>query len=58
MLAWSASSRGIRPSTKPGAVHLVVANFAGDFPGLVGLLNLTGSMIKAGIDHSALWSKD
>ena len=37
---------------------LVVANFAGDFPGLVGLLNLTGSMIKAGIDHSALWSKD
>ena len=35
-----------------------MANFAGDFPGLVGLLNLTGSMIKAGIDHSALWSKD
>ncbi len=37
---------------------LVVANFAGDFPGLVGLLNLTGSMTKAGIAHSALWSKD
>ncbi len=37
---------------------LVVANFAGDFPGLVGLLNLTGSMTKAGIRHSALWSKD
>lgn len=37
---------------------LVVANFAGDFPGLVGLLNLTGSMTKAGIKHSALWSKD
>ena len=37
---------------------LVVANFAGDFPGLVGLLNLTGSMIKAGIDHSILWSKE
>ena len=37
---------------------LVVANFAGDFPGLVGLLNLTGSMTKAGIAQSALWSKD
>ena len=37
---------------------LVVANFAGDFPGLVGLLNLTGSMTKMGVEHSALWSKD
>ncbi|MDR0489395.1 MAG: hypothetical protein LBG99_08415 [Propionibacteriaceae bacterium] len=37
---------------------LVVANFAGDFPGLVGLLNLTGSMTKMGTKHSALWSKD
>lgn len=37
---------------------LVVANWAGDFPGLVGLLNLTGSMTKAGIVYSSLWSKD
>ncbi|NYE96735.1 hypothetical protein FHU41_002985 [Psychromicrobium silvestre] len=37
---------------------LVVANWAGDYPGLVGLLNLTGSMTKAGVDHSALWSED
>ncbi len=37
---------------------LVVANFAGDFPGLVGLLNLTGSMTKAGIEYSALWSRE
>lgn len=37
---------------------LLVANFAGDFPGLVGLLNLHGSMVKAGIKHSTLWSKD
>ena len=33
---------------------LVVANFAGDFPGLVGLLNLTGSMTKAGIAHGSI----
>ncbi|GAB3557980.1 fucose isomerase [Spelaeicoccus albus] len=37
---------------------LVVANWAGEFPGLVGLLNLTGSMTKAGVDYSALWSKE
>ncbi|MCL2735081.1 MAG: hypothetical protein FWD75_00425 [Propionibacteriaceae bacterium] len=37
---------------------LVVANFAGDFPGLVGLLNLTGSLTKMGVAHSALWSTD
>ncbi|GGB17817.1 L-fucose isomerase [Flexivirga endophytica] len=37
---------------------LVVANWVGDFPGLVGLLGLTASLTKAGVDHSALWSKD
>ena len=46
---------GLRDHTGP---ILVVANFAGDFPGLVGLLNLTASMTKAGIAHSSLWSKD
>lgn len=37
---------------------LVVANWAGEFPGLVGLLNLSGSMTKARIPYSLLWSKD
>lgn len=37
---------------------LVVANWSGEFPGLVGLLNLAGSMTKAGIEYSTLWSKD
>jgi L-fucose isomerase, C-terminal domain len=37
---------------------LVVANFAGDFPGLVGLLNLTASLTKMGVPHSSLWSSD
>jgi len=37
---------------------LVVANWEGEFPGLVGLLNLTASMTKAGVEHSILWSKD
>jgi hypothetical protein len=37
---------------------LVVANWSGKYPGLVGLLNLTASLTKAGIAHSALWSQD
>ena len=37
---------------------MVVANWEGQFPGLVGLLNLTASMTKAGIDHCSLWSVD
>jgi hypothetical protein len=37
---------------------LVVANWAGDYPGLVGLLNLTASLTKANVEYSALWSKD
>ncbi|MGO1770371.1 MAG: fucose isomerase, partial [Microbacterium sp.] len=37
---------------------LTVANFAGDWPGLVGLLGLNGSMTKAGIDYSTIWSVD
>jgi len=37
---------------------LVVANWEGEFPGLVGLLGLAASMTKAGITYSTLWSKD
>ncbi|RFC69768.1 fucose isomerase [Streptomyces sp. AcE210] len=37
---------------------LVVANWSGEFPGLVGLLNLTGSLTKARVPYAALWSED
>ncbi|MFB9547469.1 fucose isomerase, partial [Micromonospora sagamiensis] len=37
---------------------LVVANWSGRFPGLVGLLGLTASLTKAGVAHSILWSED
>ena len=36
---------------------LTVANWSGTWPGLVGLLNLNGSMTKAGIRYSTLWSE-
>jgi hypothetical protein len=37
---------------------LTVANWSGQWPGLVGLLNLNGSLRKAGVRYSTLWSKD
>jgi hypothetical protein len=37
---------------------LLVANWSGEFPGLVGLLNLSASLTKAGVRHSVLWSVD
>src|SRR5215831_10146860 len=37
---------------------LTVANWSGTWPGLVGLLNLNGSLTKAGIKYTSLWSED
>lgn len=37
---------------------LTVANWSGQWPGLVGLLNLNGSLTKAGVKYSTLWSED
>ena len=36
---------------------LTVANWSGTWPGLVGLLNLNGSLTKAGIAYGTLWSE-
>ena len=37
---------------------LTVANWSGQWPGLVGMLNLNGSLTKAGKKYSTLWSED
>ena len=37
---------------------LTIANWSGTWPGLVGMLNLNGSLTKAGIIYSTLWSED
>jgi hypothetical protein len=47
----------------PGLEHhrgpiLTVANWSGQWPGLVGMLNLNGSLHKSGVSFSTLWSKD
>jgi hypothetical protein len=37
---------------------LTAANWSGEWPGLVGMLNLNGSLTKAGVKYSTLWSED
>ena len=43
-------------STHRGPI-LTVANWSGTWPGLVGMLNLNGSLTKAGVRYSTLWSE-
>jgi len=43
-------------STHRGPI-LTVANWSGTWPGLVGMLNLNGSLTKMGVDYSTLWSE-
>ena len=37
---------------------LTCANWSGTWPGLVGMLNLNGSLTKAGVNYSTIWSED
>jgi hypothetical protein len=37
---------------------LTVANWSGTWPGLVGMLNLNGSLTKAGVPYSTIWSEN
>jgi len=37
---------------------LTVANWSGQWPGLVGMLNLNGCLTKMGVDYSTIWSVD
>lgn len=37
---------------------LTIANWSGQWPGLVGLLNLNGSLTKMGVQYSTIWSED
>jgi hypothetical protein len=45
---------GLRSHSGP---ILTVANWSGQWPGLVGMLNLNGSLTKAGVRYSTLWSE-
>ena len=56
--AWQYSQHVLPGLMRHQGPILTVANWSGEFPGLVGLLNLNGSLTKAGVDYSTLWSRD
>lgn len=55
---WQYSHHVLAGLTTHRGPILTVANWSGQWPGLVGMLNLNGSLTKAGVPYSTLWSKD
>src|SRR5579863_4635318 len=56
--AWQYSHHVLPGMRSHRGAILTVANWSGQWPGLVGLLNLNGSLVKAGKPFSSIWSKD
>ncbi len=55
---WQYSHHVLAGLTTHQGPILTVANWSGTWPGLVGMLNLNGSLTKAGVKYSTLWSDD
>jgi hypothetical protein len=55
---WQYTSHVLAGLAKHRGPILTLANWSGQWPGLVGLLNLNGSLTKAGIPYSSIWSED
>ena len=55
---WQYSHHVLHGLISHQAPILTVANWSGTAPGLVGMLNLNGSLTKAGVKYSTLWSAD
>jgi hypothetical protein len=55
---WQYSHHVLHGLISHQAPILTVANWSGIAPGLVGMLNLNGSLTKAGVKYSTLWSAD
>ena len=54
---WQYSHHVLAGLTTHEGPILTVANWSGQWPGLVGMLNLNGSLTKAGVKYSSLWSE-
>ncbi|HYF37143.1 MAG TPA: fucose isomerase [Prosthecobacter sp.] len=54
---WQYSHHVLAGLTTHRGPILTLANWSGQWPGLVGLLNLNASLTKAGIRYSTLWSE-
>lgn len=55
---WQYSHHVLAGLTTHKGPILTVANWSGKWPGLVGMLNLNGSLTKAGVKYSSLWSEN
>ena len=55
---WQYSHHVLAGLTTHKGPILTVANWSGQWPGLVGMLNLNGSLTKAGVKYSTLWAED
>jgi L-fucose isomerase-like protein len=54
---WQYTSHVLAGLTRHRGPILTLANWSGQWPGLVGMLNLNGSLTKAGIPYSTIWSE-
>ena len=54
---WQYTSHVLAGLTRHQGPILTLANWSGEWPGLVGLLNLNGSLTKAGIPYATIWSE-
>jgi len=55
---WEYTSHVLAGLTKHRGPILTLANWSGEWPGLVGMLNVNASLTKAGIPYSSIWSED
>ena len=55
---WQYSHHVLAGLTTHRGPILTAANWSGTWPGLVGMLNLNGSLTKAGVTYSTLWSEN
>ena len=55
---WQYSHHVLAGLMKHRGPILTVANWSGQWPGLVGLLNLNASLTKAGVKYSSIWSEN
>jgi L-fucose isomerase-like protein len=54
---WQYTSHVLAGLTRHRGPILTLANWSGQWPGLVGMLNLNGSLTKAGVPYSTIWSE-
>jgi L-fucose isomerase-like protein len=54
---WEYTSHVLAGLTKHRGPILTLANWSGEWPGLVGMLNVNASLTKAGIPYSSIWSE-